>query len=373
MLLGFSLETIRFSPPVSFDFIVWGAAGAVAVLLLLRLMAGPAASISRRVGLYVLRAALLATVLALLLNPVSRQETPGAMDLPDVFYLLDSSHSMSMGTGQTRWDTSVGMIRDAQAAAGSRSHARVNLYRFGQKLAAIEPAQIKLDLPEGQARDAARPAGASAGKPAPPALPTDSDTQLAGALRQLSSRFGRSLPASVVLFSDGQARDAGDVEKIAGSFARLHVPIHVVPVGDTTRGGDVAIVGVVAPDRVRRFSQVDAQVFLRSFGFEGRRAKLVLSAVGDDGKVQREITSLPITLHKGVQPVPLTFQSDTQMRKLEFSIEPQENEISTANNRFTTEIGIDRTKIRVLYIEGNVTRLQQVQVGTQLVMRGSFS
>ena len=86
-----------------------------------------------------------------------------------------------------------------------------------------------------------------------------------------------------------------------------------------------------------------------------------------------EITSLPITLHKGVQPVPLTFQSDTQMRKLEFSIEPQENEISTANNRFTTEIGIDRTKIRVLYIEGNVTRIQQVQQGAQYVQRGSFS
>src|SRR5262245_25913875 len=82
------------------------------------------------------------------------------------------------------------------------------------------------------------------------------------------------------------------------------------------------------------------------------RARLALSALGDDGHLQREITSLPITLHKGVQPVPLTFQSDTQMRKLQFTIEPQENEISTANNHFTTEIGIDRTKIRVLYVEG---------------------
>jgi uncharacterized membrane protein len=118
---------------------------------------------------------------------------------------------------------------------------------------------------------------------------------------------------------------------------------------------------------------VDVQVFLRSFGYEGKRARLVLSALGDDGRVQREITSLPITLHKGVQPVPLTFQSDTQMRKLQFTIEPQENEISTANNHFTTDIGIDRTKIRVLYVEGNVTRIQQVQQGNTYVQRGSFS
>jgi hypothetical protein len=40
MVLGFAVETIRFSPPVSSDLIIWGAAVAVAVLLLLRLMAG---------------------------------------------------------------------------------------------------------------------------------------------------------------------------------------------------------------------------------------------------------------------------------------------------------------------------------------------
>ena len=176
-----------------------------------------------------------------------------------------------------------------------------------------------------------------------------------------------------MLFSDGQARDAADVEKIAGYFARLAVPIHVVPVGDTGKGGDVAIVGVVAPDRVRRFSQVDMQVFLRSFGYEGRNSKLVLSSLADDGRVDHEITSTPITLRKGIQSVPLAFQSDPQMRKLRISIKPQEDEISTDNNQFETEISIDRTKIRVLYVEGNVTRLQQVRRGAGVEQRGSFS
>jgi uncharacterized membrane protein len=362
-----------FLPPVSLETVLWLAGGAMAVLLLLRVTAGPPAAISRRVGLYVLRAALLATVLALLFNPVKYQETPGSMEPPDVFYLLDSSSSMSMGTDQTRWEAAVGMIREAQKIAGDRSHARVNLLRFGQKLSAIEPAQIKLDLPEAQSKQPAKGPGTAPAKPLPPAGPTDSDSQLAGALRQLSSRFGRALPASIVLFSDGQARDAADVEKTASYYSRLKVPIHVVPVGDSTRGGDVAIVGVLAPDRARRFSQVDVQALVRSFGYEGRRVRLVLSAVGDDGQPQREITSLPITLHKGAQMVPLTFQTDTQMRKLAFTIEPQDDEISTANNRFNTEIGIDRTKIRVLYIEGNVTRMQPVLQGTQTVWRGSYS
>src|SRR5262249_36307503 len=158
-------------------------------------------------------------------------------------------------------------------------------------------------------KEAASPTGPATVK-SQPASPNDSDTLLAGALRQLSSRFGRAPPASIVLFSDGQARDAGDVEKIAGYFSRLQVPINVVPLGDPGKGGDVAIVGVVAPDRVRRFSQVDVQVFLRSFGYEGRRAEVVLSAVGDDGRILRRITAMPITLRKGIQSAPLTFQSD---------------------------------------------------------------
>ncbi len=369
-------NTPKIAPPVSLETVLWLAALAVAILLLMRFLAGPPAAISRRLGLYALRATLLLALLALLFNPVNIEEQPGSLDLPDVFYLIDASHSMAMGTGTTRWETATAMIRDAQEAAGDRSHAHLNLFRFGQRLSAIEPGQIQLApssvVPKVSATASAAPvAGAAAAKPLPPAGPTDSDTLLAGALRHLSSRFGRSLPASIVLFSDGQARDAAEVEKVAGYFSRLQVPIHVAPVGDTSRGGDVAIVGVVAPDRVRRFSQVDVQVFLRSFGYEGRRARLALSALGDDGKVQREITWLPITLGRGIQSVPLTFQSDTQMRKLAFTIEPQEDEISTDNNRFLTEIGIDRTKIRVLYIEGNVTRLTPAPAGS--LPRGAFS
>jgi uncharacterized membrane protein len=359
-----------FLPPVPFETVAWLAAAALAVLLVLRLVAGPPAAISRRVGLYVLRTALVATLLALLLNPVHVEELPGSMDPPDVFYLLDSSTSMAMGTSVSRWDEVTGMIRGAQNKAGDRSHARLNLFRFGQKLVAMEPSQIGLDQPAGPP---ARGPNASENKLKAPARPTDTDTQLAGGLRQLSSRFGRALPASIVLFSDGQARDASDVEKIASYFSKLAVPIHVVPVGDTAKGGDVAIVGVVAPDRVRRFSQVDMQVFLRSFGYEGCNTRLVLSSVSDDGKVDHEFTSTPITLRKGIQSVPLAFQSDPKMRKLRVSIKPQEDEISTDNNQFDNEISIDRTKIRVLYVEGNVTRLQQVRRGNQFEQRGSFS
>lgn len=383
------LNHLKIKPPWPLETVLWMGVAALAVLLVLRLVAGPPAAISRRVGLYFLRAALIAVLLAVLFNPVYEEELPGSIDAPDVFYMLDSSTSMSMGTSESRWDSITKMIRDAQQQTGNRSHARVNLFRFGQKVAAIEPSQIGLGPPgsevvqpsvsqamigvSGAKARVAQTQGKPGSKPKPPARPTDTDTQLAGGLRQLSSRFGRALPASIVLFSDGQARDAADVEKIAGYYSRLNVPIHVVPVGDTGKGGDVAIVGVVAPDLVRRFAQVDMQIFLRSFGYEGRNARLVLSTLADNGSVDHEVTSTPITLRKGIQSVPLTFQTDPKMRKLRVSIKPQEDEISDDNNHFDTEIAIDRTKIRVLYVEGNVTRLQPVIRNGRQEMRGSFS
>ena len=60
----------------------------------------------------------------------------------------------------------------------------------------------------------------------------------------------------------------------------MKVPIHVLPVGDENVGGDVAIVSLVAPNQVRKFSRVAAQVYVRSFGYKGKRAELKIVAAG---------------------------------------------------------------------------------------------
>ena len=71
--------------------------------------------------------------------------------------------------------------------------------------------------------------------------------------------------------------DETGLEQLAAEFAKLKVPIHVVPVGDTGKGGDVAIAAVVAPPRVRKFTEVEVQVFVRSFGYDGKRSEVQLS------------------------------------------------------------------------------------------------
>ncbi|MSR57850.1 MAG: hypothetical protein EXS05_09265 [Planctomycetaceae bacterium] len=363
----------EFLSPIGFKTLLLGISAALLVLALLRLAAGPPAANSRRWGLCVLRGAILALLALLLANPVRVDEQGGTIERPEVFCLLDASQSMSMGTSGTRFDEAVNVIREAQNLTDAAARARLGLFTFGQKLSAVEPSQIGLASasPDDEKESAINRSAPR--KPLARVGPVDSDTQLAGALRQLSSRFGRAPPAAIVLLSDGQARDAADAGKVAADFRQLQAPIHVVPVGDTGKGGDVAIVGVVAPDRVRRFSQVDVQVFLRSYGYDGRRAELAVSAVGGDARPPRRLATLPIVLKRGIQSAALTFQSDANTRKLEITVTPQPDETSSDNNRFATEIAIDRTKIRVLYIEGNLQTSQRVVRNNRAELRGPFS
>jgi uncharacterized membrane protein len=152
------------------------------------------------------------------------------------------------------------------------------------------------------------------------------------------------------------------------------VPIHIAPVGDTAIGGDVAIAAVVAPPRVRNLTQVEVQVFLRSFGYDGKRTEVHLDEIGADGQSTRALAPpLPVTLQPGFQSVSLSFRSELSSRKLRISIPPLESEVSDRNNALETEMAIERTKIRVLYVEGSSQPITTVRVGDRNQFRGPFS
>ncbi|HET6424717.1 MAG TPA: glutamine amidotransferase, partial [Planctomycetaceae bacterium] len=363
--------------------------GLIAVLgcgfVLLRWLSGQPAAASRRAGLTALRTASVITVVVILLNPSNVTQSPGTLDRPDMFYLLDSSQSMAVGDQETRFAHATRLMREASQLTAEAPSAKVRLFRFGHRLAAVPDAQAAgLDLAGETSLSNVKSSSARSGEAfaAPtttpvtkPIAPSDSDTQLLTALRQVSSRFGRRPPAGVVLFSDGRARDETGAETLAKQFARLNIPVHVVPVGETNRGGDVSIVACVVPPRVRRFSDVEVQVFLRSYGFEGRRCEVTISAppATPDEAARPLAPPTPVTLHDGFQTVGLTFRSDPKTRKLEVAVSTMPNEVSTTNNIFKTEVAIDRTKIRVLYIEGSAQPLQAVQRGERSEVRGPYS
>ncbi len=338
------IAALQLDPPVPLG----GAAALAAVLfagwLLLRVVVGRPDALARRWGLAVLRAATLLVLAVILAGPVHVDESPGEVQRPDVFYLLDSSQSMTIGRSSTRWDEAVSAVNAAHDGLdGVGAWSSVSLFRFGHRLAAVS----------GKSTAADRPQDAGADESGLSSMPADTDTRLAEALRQLTSRFGRTPPSGVVLFSDGRVRDIPAVEELARHFGSKKVPIHVYPVGDLASGGDVALLSAVVPQQVRKYSSVDVQIFLRSFGFEGERTQVALLAANPAGGPPVELASESITLRGGVQPVLLSYRSDTRPQSLTISIPPQSDEISTRNNELSSEVDIDRTKIRVLYVEGS--------------------
>src|SRR5437773_4827004 len=127
-------------PPISpLSLIGLIAAIAAAGLVSGRLL-GAANVVSRRWSLWLLRSCTLAIIGTILLNPARIDESPGPVERPEMFYLIDASSSMQIGSPRSRWDGALSRVEDASRLAPS-SPALVKPFRFGQRLAAIEHAE----------------------------------------------------------------------------------------------------------------------------------------------------------------------------------------------------------------------------------------
>ncbi len=203
--------TIQWATPYSLALLISLAVAAVAGFALLRLIAGRPILPARRLGLLTIRLALLAILGLIIMNPVWVDETKGSLELPKLFYLLDASQSMALGKDATRWNQALETIRTTASARNPRAAAQVNTFRFGARLAAVDPEFCRSRPAESAAGPGPEPGAlpvAESGKVGEPApAPTDSDTLLGASLEELTDRFGQSPPQALVVFSDGRTRD----------------------------------------------------------------------------------------------------------------------------------------------------------------------
>lgn len=331
-----------------------GFAGLVLVSLLLwgcvRLIWGPS-QMRGRIGLWILRGCSLAVLVAILLGPTIIDEQAGEVTRPKMLYLLDGSQSMQLGQDGSRWDKSLRFIQTAENEAG-RSHIRdIQTFRFGHRL---EPLIRATD--ERSTKDPSitlTSAGDQSDRATSIAPPEATDSRLGDALRQLLPQVNANSSAGVVLWSDGRVRASESVERLAEYIGDSGVPLHVVPVGQASGNGDIAVVSLVVPSRVRKYTENELQVFLRSYGYTGQRTTVRVLSKKKSGDVESAtLASLPITLSGEAQSASLTFRVNEQPEDLLVVVDPLEGEITDRNNRLETRVDIDRTKVRVLYIEG---------------------
>jgi uncharacterized membrane protein len=81
--------------------------------------------------------------------------------------------------------------------------------------------------------------------------------------------------------------------------------------------------------------------------------ELQLQALDETGKPRRTLTTLPVTLQDGVLPLTVAFRAEPETKRLRLHVPPLPGDLAPANNDFPLEIEIDRTKIRVLLLEGS--------------------
>ncbi len=288
----------------------------------------------RRGGLLALRLIAIALVALVLLGPTLVRKEMGKERRSELFYLLDGSRSMEVGDDKSRWEQALSFLVEGSKQAGIESSQNTQAYRFGHRIAPLDPEDEATTL-----------------------IAKSTDTRLADGLRQAAARFGSNQPAGMVVMSDGRVRSAEAVEQMARRLGETGIPIHVYPVGVEGTGGDVAVVSAVVPNRVRKFSDCEIQVFIRSFGMSGKRTQV--RVVNADALVTDEsvatIATVPLTLVGGAQAVSLPIHMDDRAKNIKVVIDPIDGELSSGNNTTSARIAIDNTKIRVLYLEGDPT------------------
>ncbi len=352
----------------------WSVNGFVAMSLVsvalwacVRLFWGPS-QVHGHIGLRALRGVSLAVVLAILLGPTSVDEQPGEVSRPRMLYLLDGSQSMQLGQEETRWEESLRFIAEAENMAGMQHVDGVQTFRFGHRLEPLRSPSGKRSTKDPSitftsAGDASDPTTAIA-------PPDATDSRLGDALRQLLPQISSKATAGVVLWSDGRVRASESVERLAEFIGESGVPLHVVPVGHASGNGDIAVVSLVVPTRVRKYTENELQVFLRSYGFTGQRTTVrVLSQNKITSADSTTLASVPITLRGGAQSASLTFRVNEQPEDLMVVVEPVAGELTERNNRIETRVDIDRTKVRVLYIE-NQQAVQQASLFSRFFTPG---
>lgn len=307
--------------------------------VILRRLSGPVAGPARRRPVFgLLRLIAVLALVFVLAGPTWVDESPGKITRQDLFCLLDSSQSMDIGKERSRWDDAAAALDRVSRELPEEEQESLRLFRFGHRVSAVTPDQSLAAL-----------------------KPAETETRLAEAFRQMAGRFGQHAPAGLVLFSDGQVRNSERVREVARYYAARQIPIHVYPPPVTADEGDIALIAAVAPSRVRKYADVEVQVFLRSSGFSGQRTEVSLIVPAVDQQPKEILASVPVSLKGGVQSVPLSYRSDFKGRKFEVRAASLPGEISERNNSLSMDVQIERTKIRVLYIDGGAQLAQEVQ------------
>ena len=300
--------------------LVLGAAAALAYPLWRRRGTTPARL--KPAVIWVLQTAMVAILLVLIWQPALSVATLRPQQNV-VAVVVDDSRSMSLADdGTPRIDRAKAALNDG-VLADLAKRFQVRLYRNGataERINSLETVNAN-----------------------------SNSTRLGDGLKQVVSEAA-SLPiGAVVVLTDGAENSGGIDLDTTNEIKRYRIPVHTVGFGREKPNRDIEITGTEVPQRILANSKINAQVSVRQFGYENKRARIVLK----DG--EKILATREITLKgDGVeQTESLIFNSGAAgVRTINASVDKLDGEENQANNAITRLVNVDGSKPRVLYIEG---------------------
>ncbi len=279
--------------------------------------------IRRRLGRFkalavsLLRLGAILFLISFALNPalVSKKEHKV---LPSLAILVDTSQSMNLsgpgGKGRRLDEARTLLLEGSRPLLKSLTERfEVRLYALGESLRPIEAGQLGGLKAEGKAGD------------------------LSDALKELN---GKSSLA--VLLSDGNVKWENPNSK--------DLPLLALPVGDPKEYKDLLIKEIRAPALAFRGRPVSVDVTIKSYGYHGLTAPVVLK----DGSKVLAVKNVRINESPGEVIHSFSFTpEDLGQHRLSVSIPPQFGESLTSNNSVNLSLRVVRDKIRILMVSGS--------------------
>jgi hypothetical protein len=261
---------------------------------------------------------------------------------PRIALLLDRSASMDT--------TDVSLAGSSQApgasAAISRRAAWENIV-YGDDKPLLQSLRAQFAVDVHQFDEHLHQPRAEAGGDEPAAA---SGTRLGDALDAVLRPGGAVRPSAIIVMTDGINTAGASLGDAAARAAMLRVPIFAVALGSHRPRPDVELDGVVAEDVVFPGDRLQIEAALRSFGFAGQHARLVLRRTDTD----EELATATATLPEGDQPqsimLPLIVTEPGPL-PLELAVDPQPGEVDLSNNLQQLRIDVRAEPIRALLVD----------------------
>lgn len=298
------------------------AAGALGwIIWAKRTKLAPSLRGARLAILWALQSAMVALLLLLLWEPaISITALRPQQNI--IAVVVDDSRSMALNdVGRTREQLATNLLNGGLLRSLSGKF-QVRLYRLGAGVERIQNTeQLKADQPS---------------------------TQIGKGLRQLADEAATLPIGAVVLMTDGADNSGGiDLDTLA-ELRRRRLPVNTVGIGREQMANDVEVDGLDVPVKALTGSRLQAQIAIRQNGFEGKHARLLLTA---DGNI---LASRDVVLNNSPEQVEtLEFSAGKSgVKNIRARLEPLPGETNVQNNEMTQALSVDDSKRRILYVEG---------------------